>query len=117
MELEKREIVPQPRLDHTAEIVNDNLFIFGGRTTTSDDDNDHVLDSVMTYDSITKEFTTRPSLPKPVCHMATVTWGSKIIVAGGKDTHGKVLNDVIMYDTELGLSERLPSLRHHRCYH
>ena len=34
---------------------------------------------------------------------------------GGADTNGQDLNDVIMYDTESGKSEILPSLKHKRC--
>ena len=104
--------LPQPRHGHAAEIVNDKLFILGGLATSRDND---PHDSVMMYDFTTKTFKTCPPLPKPVCHMATVTWGNKIIIVGGKDTNGEVLNDVIIYHTESGLSERLPSLKHKRC--
>ena len=40
-----------------------------------------------------------------------------IIVIGGADKNDQVLNDVIMYDTETGRSERLPSLNHKRSGH
>mgnify|MGYP002803963225 FL=1 len=110
--------MPQPSHGHTAEIVNDKLFILGGVTTSNDnDDNDNVLDSVVMYDFIAKEFTTFPSLPNPVYNMATVTWGNKIIVIGGRVKNRCVLNDVIMYDTESGLIEKLPSLKHNRADH
>ena len=122
--------MPQPRHGLTAEIVNDKLFILGGITTTSnhdddndedddddDDDDDDVLDSVMMYDFIANEFTTCASLPKPVHNMATVTWGNKIIVVGGRVKNRDVLNDVIMHDTESGLIEKLPSLKHNRADH
>ena len=49
--------------------------------------------------------------------MSTVTWGNTIVVLGGVDKNNDVLNDVIMYDTETGQSERLPSLRHKRRGH
>ena len=116
--------MPQPRHGLTAEIVNDRLFILGGITTTNhddgnddDDNDDNVLDSVMTYDFMTKEFTTCSSLPKPVYNMATVTWGNMIIAIGGRVKNRDVLNDVIMYDTESGLIDKLPSLIHNRADH
>ena len=40
-----------------------------------------------------------------------------IVVLGGRDKNGNVLNDVIMYDTETGQSERLPLLRQNRSGH
>ncbi len=58
-----------------------------------------------------------PSLPKPVYAISTVTWGNKIIVMCGLDKTGQTLNDVIMYDTETGRSERLPALNHKRSGH
>ena len=56
-------------------------------------------------------------LPKPVRLMSTVTWGNKLIVVGAEDNNGHVLNDVIMYDTETGRIEILPSLNHKRFSH
>ena len=104
--------MPQPRRNHRAEIVNGKLFIFGGRTTDSNKD---TIDSVLVYDFTTKKLKTCPSLPRPVYAMSTsVTWGNMIIVIGGADKNNQILNDVIMYDTETGRSERLPSLIHKR---
>ena len=107
--------MPQSRMNHAAEIVDHKLFIMGGETRNNDDD-EVVLDSVMVYDLITKEFKTRPSLPKPVYLMSTLTWGKQIIVIGGVDKRAN-FNDVIMYDIESGHCETLPSLRHRRCGH
>ena len=108
--------VPEPRIAHAAEIVDDKLFILGGKTSFNADEL-VVHDSVVVYDFITKELQTFPSLPKPVCHMSTVTWGKKIIVIGGTDKNGGDINDVIMYDIESGHCETLPPLRRRRCGH
>ncbi|XP_028414521.1 kelch-like protein 12 [Dendronephthya gigantea] len=96
---------------HRAEHVNGKLFILGGVTTILSKD---ALDSVVVYDFHKNEFKPCPSLPQPVFAMSTVTWGHMIIVVGGFDKNGVVLNDVIMYDTETGRSERLPSMIHKR---
>ena len=103
--------MPQPRRDHRAEIVNGKLFILGGTTTGFSKDG---TDSVVVYDFIKNEIKPCPSLPKPVSRMSTVTWGNTIIVVGGADKNDQVLNDVILYHTESGRSERLPSLKHKR---
>jgi hypothetical protein len=102
--------MPQPRSSHTAEIVKGKLFVLGG-------EDEDALDSVVVYDFITNTFTTRPPLPTPVSTMSTVTWGNMIIVVGGEDNDNRGLNDVIMYDTETGRSQRLPSLQHKRSRH
>ena len=104
--------MPQPRRSHRAEIVNGKLFILGGTTTGFTKDG---TDSVVVYDFIKNEIKPCPSLPKPISEMSTVTWGNMIIVVGGVDKNGQVLNDVIMYHIETGRSERLPSLKHKRC--
>ena len=103
--------MPQARAFHRAEIVNEKLFILGGTTTWHCKD---ALDSVVVYDFILKEVKTYPPLPKAVCRISTVTWGNKIIIVGGHEKSGQMLNDVIMYDTETGRSERLPSMKHKR---
>ena len=104
--------MPEPRMNHAAEIVNDTLLILGGRTN-NDNDDEVVLDSVMVYDFITKELRTYPSLPQPVSRMSTVTWGEKIIVIGGANERVN-FNDVIMYDIKSGHCETLPSLMQRR---
>jgi N-acetylneuraminic acid mutarotase len=103
--------MPQPSMNHRAEIVNGKLFTLGGATTG---DNKDAIDSVVVYDFIKNEIQPCPSLPEPICRMSTVTWDNTIIVVGGVDKNGQVLNDVIMYHIETGRSERLPSLKHRR---
>ena len=104
--------MPQSRENHRAEIVNEKLFILEGSTTVQSKD---ATDGVVVYDFIKNEIKPCPSFPKPVSRMSTVTWGDMIIVVGGVDKNEQDLNDVIMYHTESGRSERLPSLKHKRC--
>ena len=107
--------MPQPRQQHRAEIANGKLFILGGTEAGFSKD---ATVSVLVYDLTKKQFKPCPCLPKPVCLMSTVTWSSNmIIVTGGLEKRNQVLNDVIMYDTEAGRSERLPSLNHERYGH
>jgi N-acetylneuraminic acid mutarotase len=103
--------MPQPSMNHRAEIVNGKLFILGGSKTGHSKD---AIDSVVVYDFIKNEIKPCPSLPKSVSAMSTVTRGNTIIVAGGVDKNGQVLNDVTIYHIETGQSERLPSLKHKR---
>jgi N-acetylneuraminic acid mutarotase len=103
--------MPQPRKYHKAEIVNGKLFILGGTTTGFSND---AIDSVVVYDFIKNEVKPCPSLPKPVRGMSTVTWDNIVILIGGRDKHDQVLNEVSMYDTESGQSQKLPPLIHKR---
>ena len=106
--------MPQPRCYHSAVVVNGHLYVIGGKPTAYHKD---AIDSVVVYDFIKNEIKSCPSLPNSIYVMSTVTWGNMIVVLGGSDKNGNVLNDVIMYDTETGRSERLPSLRHKRRGH
>jgi hypothetical protein len=47
--------------------------------------------------------------------MSTVSWGNVVIVVGGADKNSQDLEDIVMYHTGTGRSERLPSLIHKRC--
>ena len=106
--------MPQPRRHHSVALVNNHLYVIGGTTTSNPRD---AINTVVVYDLITNEINTLPSLLQPVSRMSIVTWGNMIVVLGGEDYRGNVLENVIMYDTETGQSERLPSLRHKRSGH
>ena len=101
----------QQRRNHGAEIVNEKVFILGGRETGLDRD---AINSVEAYDFNTNTSKKCRSLPKAVSKMATVPWKNTIIIIGGKDMDGHTLSDVIQYDTQTEQSSPLPSLRHKR---
>ena len=103
--------MPQATRNHGAELVNDKVFVLGGTQTGLSQD---AMDSVTSYDCATNERKRCEALPYCVCGMSTVTWGSMIIVIGGTDKKGHVLNDVIMYETVTGRTEKLPSMIHRR---
>ena len=103
--------MPQPRQYHRAETVNGKLFILGGKTAS---DSSYGISSVIMYDPTSNEFIECAPLPWPVSGMSTVTWGNKIIVIGGEGIHHDDSDDVIMYDTESGECEPLPSLNQKR---
>ena len=106
--------MPQPRCNHSAVVINGYLYVIGGTTTDQEKD---AIDSVVVYDFIKNEIKSWPSLLKLVCRMSTVTWGNMIVVLGGKNENGNVLNDVIEFDAETGQSKVLPSMRHKRFGH
>ena len=89
--------MPESRQCHCTEIFDDSLLILGGTTTGTWRDS---LSSVVLYDikhNVCKQLT---PLPYEVTEMATVRWGDNVIVIGGIDKRGNVLNTVIMYNVK-----------------
>jgi hypothetical protein len=96
--------MPQPRVFHGAEAFEDKVLILGG------EDGDDVLDSVLEFDPEKNECKELPLLPHPIQGMATVRWRDQVVVLGGRDKDGQVLNDVFMYDCKTGKITALPSM-------
>ena len=103
--------MPQPRVCHGAELINDNIFVVGGRTSFNNKDN---LDSVLMYDINSNQCKEMAPLPFALSNMATVSKGDDVFVIGGKDKNDKVLNTVVKYDTNTGKSELLPEMKYCR---
>ena len=100
--------MPESRKNHCTEIFDDSLLILGGTTSGLCRDN---LSSVVLYDiknNVCKQLT---ALPYEVCTMATVRWGDNVIVIGGLDKHGNILNTVTMYNVKTQQSHMLPPMR------
>jgi N-acetylneuraminic acid mutarotase len=91
--------MPTPICDHGAEIVNGKIYIIGGNTTGLDKD---ATNTVLMFDPATNTCTEIKPLPYPVSRMATVTWKDNVVVLGGKDNQGKILNTVILYNVTTG---------------
>ena len=103
--------MPEPRESHCTEIFDHSLLIVGGTTTSSNKDN---LSSVVLYDVKKNEYKQLSTLPYEVSQMATVKWQDNIVVIGGVDKQGKVLNTVIIYNVKTEQSHMLPALRYKR---
>ena len=103
--------MPESRQDHCMEIFDDILLIVGGSTTGSFRDS---LSSVVLYDIKKNECKQLTPLPYEVSLMASVRWGDNIVVIGGLDKHGNVLDTVIIYNVKTEQSHMLPSMRFKR---
>jgi hypothetical protein len=99
--------MPQPRKYFGAELFEDRVLIFGGRTR---DAYDSALNSVLEFDLNTNECRNLSRLPRAISGLATVRWGEKVVLIGGRDKEGKVLNQVLMYDSTTGKIVVLPSM-------
>jgi archaellum component FlaC len=104
--------MPEPRDSHGAEIIEDKVLVFGGEKSVSWKD---YLDSVLAFDVKKNECKEMPPLPHPLTRMATVRWRDQVVVLGGRDKNGQVLNDVFMYDCKTGKITVLPSMLEKRC--
>ena len=100
--------MPEPRSNHTMELFEDKLFIFGGWHRG-------VHDTVMLYDLVTKEWKMMKPLPFPVDVMASVLWQNNAILLGGAIRGGYCVTDsVVTYNLTTGESKYLPSMKHKR---
>ena len=103
--------MPEPRVRHSTVLCDDSILIVGGRKSADCKGN---LSSVLSYDIKKNECQQLPALPYPVSDMATVKWAENIVIIGGADKDGKVLNNVIIYNMKTGNSHMLPPMLHKR---
>ena len=96
---------------HGAQLFDDKIFIVGGMKTSMLKD---TTSNVLMYDINKKECKQMAPLPFAVCTMATVRWGDNVIVIGGIDKDGKVLNTVVIYNVQTGKSHVLPEMKYKR---
>jgi phage host-nuclease inhibitor protein Gam len=100
--------MPKPRCDHTMELFEDKLFIFGGYSGRD------ACNTVMMYNLITKEWKMMTPLPDAVDEMATVLWRNNVVVLGGRNNSNSAQDTVVMYNLTTGESKYLPHMKHRR---
>ena len=100
--------MPEPRYDHTMELFEDKLFIFGGY-------HEDAHDTVMMYNLVTKKWKMMKRLPFAVDEMASVLWQNNVILLGGRNETYHAMDSVVMYNLTTGESKYLPSMKHKRC--
>ena len=67
------------RVYHGMVLWNDQIFVLGGWSLKHSSS----LDTVETYDIVTKNWKQIPSLPFKISDMATVIWNNNIVIVGG----------------------------------
>ncbi len=66
--------LPRPFGNHGAEMINNKIYIFGGKR-------DGMLsDDILLYDPVTNECEEISKLPHPLRYMSTVQWANKVIL-------------------------------------
>ena len=104
--------MPQRRCYHGVAIFDDKIVIVGGKEGFY---SKSALKSVIMYNISKNVFTKLAALPYAVCEMATVKWGDdNIIIMGGFDQNGKVLNKVLLYNVTSQKSHMLPNMKYAR---
>ena len=101
----------EPRAGHSTVLCDDSILIFGGVKIMNYKGS---LSSVLSYDIKNNKLQQLPELPYPVSQMATVKWGEDVVIIGGVDKNGKVLNKVIIYNVKTGNRHMLPPMLHER---
>ena len=103
--------MPEPRYDHTMELFEDKLFIFGGyhgQSLTT-------YNTVIMYNLVTKKWKMMKPLPFPVDEMASVLWQNNVILLAGRNGGYDAMNSVVMYNLTTEESKYLPSMKQKRC--
>ncbi|CAB4005560.1 E3 ubiquitin- ligase PDZRN3-like [Paramuricea clavata] len=103
--------MPEPRCFHGCEIVDNQVMVVGGRTSTYFKD---TKNTVYVYDLNNNECKTLPPLPFPIASMATVSYKGNVILIGGVNEKSQTLNSVVMYDVKTRKIKMLPCLNHKR---
>ena len=104
--------MPQRRCYHGVAIFDDKIVIVGGKEGFYCKS---ALKSIIMYNISKNMFTKLAALPYAVCEMATVKWGDdNIIIMGGFDQNGKVLNKVLLYNVTSQKSHMLPNMKYAR---
>ena len=104
--------MPEPRARQNTVLCDDSILIVGGSKMGEGYKGN--LSSVLSYDIKNNECQQLPELPYPVCEMATVKWRENVVIIGGVDKNGNVLNNVIIYNVKTGNSHMLPPMLHKR---
>ena len=92
---------------HGAEIVNDKIFIIGGKRTGLFKE---ATNTVLMFDPATNSCTEIKSLPYRVRNMATVAWKDNVVILGGRDNQDNTLKTVILYNVTTGNHRMLPEM-------
>ena len=69
----------QPICFHGLQAVRESLFIFGGSTSNS---TGNIVDTVLSYNTVSSKVSKMKSLPFPVADVATVQWNDNVIIIG-----------------------------------
>jgi len=91
--------MPTARAGAASAVVDDAIFVIGGRTATGGPCSGGELSVVERYDIVTDTWSTVAPLPGLRSDLAAVSHGGKIFVFGGCDTSG-VTGEVDKYDPE-----------------
>ena len=94
---------------HGAELVGDEVFIFGGGRSHS-----VTTSNVFVYNLVRNTLNERQSLPRALKGMATVRQEQSVAVIGGLDLNDQELDNVFMYDTNSEERRSLPQMSEER---
>ena len=100
--------MPQPLSYHGLEMIGDDIMIIGGFTTGFFSD---AVDTVLSYNIISKIFVQLSSLPFPMLDVTTVQIGDNILLIGGTTKRHKALNTVFKYNWKTRQCTQLPSMK------
>ena len=104
--------MPQKRSRHGVAMFGDKILIVGGEGNARIKS---TLSSVVMYDITRNECQELAPLPYPVSNMGTVKWNDdNVMIMGGADRKGNLLNKVLMYNIKTQKYHMLPDMKYKR---
>ena len=104
--------MPQTRWLHGAVLFGCEIVILGGKKDLYCCTN---LKTVLLYDITKNECKELAPLPYPVSETGTVKWGGdNVMLVGGVDSNGQLLNKVLIYNIKTQKSHMLPDMKYKR---
>ena len=104
--------MPWSVYSHCVEIVNNKIYIFGGRTKEGSEI--YSTSNVLMFDPETNNFTELQRLPCDLSPIATVTWKDNVVILGWADVFVNRYDMVILYNVTTGSHRVLPSMKKKR---
>ena len=104
--------MPRPICYHGAVRIGGKIFIIGGSTGSD------IRDTILQLEKRrnTNDYKVLKPLPYPVSHMATTVWQDNVVVLGGRDNEGNVLDTAILYNVTTQSYRMLPNMTKKRAY-
>ena len=104
--------MPRKRYHHGVAMLGDKILIVGGEGIGRANS---AFSSVVMYDITKNECQELAPLPYPVSEMATVKLDDdNVMIMGGADSDGEILNKVLMYNIKTQESHMLPDMKYKR---
>ncbi|MDD9798150.1 MAG: hypothetical protein OXT03_03465, partial [Alphaproteobacteria bacterium] len=95
--------MPGRRADHASAVIGNMLYVVGGAGAAAA--------HIYAYNLKQGRWAILPTqMPIPASQIAITTYGSKLVIVGGRDRNGRIIGAVQVYDTKANTWQKAPDL-------